>query len=158
MKKVLLVLAIAAGVSVNTYAQKATAKKAVKKEIAKKEAAAPAVEGPSFAWTETTKDFGKIEQGKPQTHAFTFKNNGNAPLVLSNVQASCGCTTPEWTKEPIAPGASGVIKATYNAAAAGAFSKTITVTSNTPTATTVLTIKGEVLTKPAAAAGTEAAH
>lgn len=152
MKKVILVAALAA-FSFSGFAQKAP-KKAAKKEAV---AATPAVEGASFAWSSTTNDFGKIEQGTPKTHSFTFKNNGNAPLVLSNVQASCGCTTPEWTKEPIAPGASGFIKATYNAAAAGAFSKTITVTSNAKETTTVLTIKGEVVAKPAAAPA-ETAH
>jgi hypothetical protein len=61
---------------------------------------------------------------------FTFKNTGKTPLLISNVQASCGCTTPDYTKEPIAPGKKGSITATYNAAAVGQFNKTITVTSN----------------------------
>jgi hypothetical protein len=60
------------------------------------------------------------------------------------VQASCGCTTPAWTKEPVMPGGQGFIKATYNAAAAGAFNKTVTVTANIETGFIQLTIKGEV--------------
>ena len=70
-------------------------------------------------------------------------------MVLSAVNASCGCTTPEWPKEPVAPGATATIKATYNAANPGTFTKTITVVSNAATPQTVLTIKGEV--KPAVA-------
>src|SRR6185503_14722042 len=55
-------------------------------------------------------DFGKIPQGKPVTHEFTFTNNGKVPMVITNVQASCGCTTPAWSKEPILPGGTGFIK------------------------------------------------
>ena len=93
-------------------------------------------------------DFGTIPQGTPVTYVFNFKNTGKDPLVLSAVNPSCGCTTPEWPKEPIAPGAAATIKATYNAANPGTFTKTITVVSNAATPQTILTIKGEV--KPAA--------
>lgn len=148
MKKTILLLALALGISASTYAQKAPKK--AKKEVKKEVAATPAVQGPSFEWDATNFDFGKIEQGKPQSHVFNFKNNGSEPIVITNAQASCGCTTPEWTKEPIAPGKSGFIKATYNAGSVGAFNKTVTVTANVPNSPVILTIKGEVLTKPAA--------
>ena len=59
-------------------------------------------------------DFGKIKEGTLATHEFTFTNTGKAPLVLSNVQPSCGCTTPEWSKEPIMPGGKGTVKAVFN--------------------------------------------
>ena len=98
----------------------------------------------SFSWNEQNHDFGTISKGKPVTHEFEFKNNGDAPLLIMGVQPSCGCTTPEWTKEPIPAGGSGYIKATYNAAAIGAFNKTITVTSNAGTNPVILTIKGVV--------------
>ncbi len=102
---------------------------------------------PSAAKISFAKDsfnFGTVPQGKPVTHAFTFRNTGKEPLVLNSVTASCGCTTPEWPKEPIKPGESGVIKATYNAQAVGIFIKTVTVLSNASTGTRVLTIRGEV--------------
>jgi len=75
---------------------------------------------------ETSFDFGKIMQGKPVFHDFQVVNLDSAPLVIDNVQASCGCTTPEWSREPIAPGGTSIIKVGYNSAAAGYFEKTIT--------------------------------
>ena len=93
---------------------------------------------------EATHDFGKIKQGVPVTHEFKFKNTGKVPLIITNVNASCGCTTPAWTREPVAPGGEGYIKATYNAAAVGAFNKTVTVTANIEAGFVQLTIKGEV--------------
>src|SRR6478752_807102 len=71
-------------------------------------------------------DFGKIPQGRPVTHIFEIVNTGKTPLLLTNVQASCGCTTPEWSKEPIKPGATAQIKVGYNSAAEGYFNKSIT--------------------------------
>lgn len=80
-----------------------------------------------------------------QTVAFNFKNDGATPLILNNVQASCGCTTPEWTREPVAPGAKGVIKVSYDPKnRPGVFNKTIHVSSNAENADVVLTILGEV--------------
>lgn len=93
-------------------------------------------------------DFGKIPQGKPVTHIFEVKNSGNTPLQFENVQASCGCTTPEWSKEPIAPGATQNITVGYNAAAKGPFEKTITIHYNSGK-TKQLFIKGEVWETPA---------
>jgi hypothetical protein len=103
----------------------------------------------AFKWVETTHDFGKIPQGKPVTHEFKFTNAGKTPLVLSQVSATCGCTTPDWSKEPIPPGKTGTIKATFNAAAVGGFNKTITVTANVEGGSTYLNLKGEVLTPDA---------
>jgi hypothetical protein len=99
----------------------------------------------AFKWVETTHDFGKIPQGKPVTNEFKFTNSGKVPLVLSQVSASCGCTTPEYSKEPIAPGKTGTIKATFNAATVGVFNKTITVAANVEGGSTYLVLKGEVL-------------
>lgn len=89
-------------------------------------------------------DFGVIPQGTPASFSFTFKNTGKEPLIVTNAQASCGCTTPEWTKEPVKKNAKGFVKATYNAASVGPFTKQITVQSNAKKGTTILTIKGEV--------------
>lgn len=98
-----------------------------------------------FAWNETIHDFGKITQGKPVTTEFKFKNAGDVPLVISSVRGSCGCTVTDYTKEAVAPGKEGVVKATFNAASAGVFNKTVTVTANVEGGTEVLTIKGEVI-------------
>ncbi|GAA4355304.1 hypothetical protein GCM10023185_18010 [Hymenobacter saemangeumensis] len=93
-------------------------------------------------------DFGNVPEGTMATHEFKFKNTGNQPIVIANVQASCGCTTPDWTKTPVAPGKTGIIKAMYSSAGRpGVFNKTVTVTSNAATPSSVLTIKGTVLTK-----------
>lgn len=105
---------------------------------------------PVITFNETTHDFGKINEADGRvTTIFQFKNDGMIPLVLSNVRASCGCTTPKWTHDPIAPGATGEITVTYNPSGRpGRFQKTITVTSNAAEATTKLYIKGEVIPKP----------
>lgn len=79
---------------------------------------------------QTSFDFGKIQQGRPVTHLFEVVNTGNEPIRLENVQASCGCTTPEWSREAIQPGASTVIKVGYNSAAEGTFQKTVAITYN----------------------------
>ncbi|MES1223878.1 MAG: DUF1573 domain-containing protein [Bacteroidota bacterium] len=92
-------------------------------------------------------DFGKIPQGKPVYYNFEITNIGKAELKLDNVQASCGCTTPEWSHDPIAPGATAVIKVGYNAAAENYFEKTITITYNTDQ-TKHLTITGTVWKAP----------
>lgn len=105
----------------------------------------------AITFEKNTHDFGKIkEQDGSATVVYTFKNTGDAPLVINRVQASCGCTTPSWTKEPILPGKSGTITAAYNPAnRPGTFIKTISVFSNAGTQPTLLTIKGDVIPKPA---------
>lgn len=111
----------------------------------------------ALTFTADTYDFGSIPQGTPVSHVFSFKNTGTDPLILSAVNASCGCTTPEWPKEPIKPGGTATIKATYNAAAMGVFTKTITVVSNANPNQKVLIIKGEVKATPATTATKAAA-
>ncbi len=93
-------------------------------------------------------DFGEIPQGIPVTVAFKFKNTGGADILLGNVKPSCGCTTPEWPQEPIAPGESAIIKATFNAANAGPFNKAITITSNATEGIKRIFIKGLVVAAP----------
>lgn len=90
-------------------------------------------------------DFGKIKQGTPVTTYFEFTNTSDKPVVIESAVASCGCTTPEYAKEPIAPNATTKIKVGYNAAAAGAFTKPVTVKLAGASDTKVLTIVGEVL-------------
>ncbi|MGB3616586.1 MAG: DUF1573 domain-containing protein [Catalinimonas sp.] len=95
-------------------------------------------------------DFGDVVEGTKAEHEFTFTNTGDQPVVISSVRASCGCTTPHWTREPILPGQSGSIKASYNSQGRpGGFHKTITVTSNAATPSRVLRISGSVVDQPA---------
>lgn len=107
--------------------------------------------GPNIEFKKTTHDFGMIPQGKPTAHEFVFTNTGDEPLVLVKVKASCGCTTPSYPREPIAPGAEAKIKAVYNAASVGKFQKSVTVTTNIKESDAVtekrfnLFIKGEVV-------------
>lgn len=103
----------------------------------------------SIAAENTSHDFGTIKEFDGSvTHTFTIKNEGDAPLVITRVIASCGCTTPEWTKEPIEPGKTGDIKITYNPAGRpGPFSKSISVYSNGKSGSFILTIKGDVTNK-----------
>lgn len=98
-------------------------------------------------WTSTTKDFGKIDQGKPVSAEFEFKNPSMVPLIISSVRPSCGCTVADYPKEPVQPGKSAKISVTYNAAASGVFQKSIMVTSNAAEGNSTLIIKGEVVTK-----------
>ena len=93
-------------------------------------------------------DFGKIKEGDKVTYDFKFTNTGKSPLIITNAVASCGCTVPEWPKEPLQPGANGIIKVTFNSAGkTGLQDKQITVTGNTNPAQNVVHLIGEVLTK-----------
>lgn len=99
-----------------------------------------------------THDFGKIkEDGGVAIHKFVFKNQGNAPIVITNVSSSCGCTTPSWTRQPIAPGAEGFVSAAYDPRnRPSVFTKTVTVTAKLAEGkqvTVTLTIKGDVLAR-----------
>ena len=94
-------------------------------------------------------DFGKIKLNVPATHKFVFTNKGKIPMVITNAQPSCGCTTPDWTKDPIPPGGQGFVQATYNAASVGAFDKKVTVTANVDSGVIMLSIRGEVVAEPA---------
>jgi hypothetical protein len=101
-----------------------------------------------FKFNEEKHDFGKIPQGTPVTTMFEFTNIGTEPLILTEVRPTCGCTIADYTKTPVKTGEKGLIKITYNAAAAGPFNKTIVVTSNAKTPMKYLNIVGEVVAKP----------
>lgn len=90
-------------------------------------------------------DFGDIKQNIPATYEFEFKNEGTAPLIINGAEASCGCTVPNYPKEPIMPGKSGKITVTYNAEKVGPFKKTVTIDSNDPNSPTELRIEGTVV-------------
>ncbi len=90
-------------------------------------------------------DYGTIEKGTDGTRTFTFTNTGNAPLIISDVKTSCGCTVPTYSKETILPGEEGEIKVKYNTQKVGAFTKTVTVSSNANLTRKTLKIKGTVV-------------
>ncbi len=93
-------------------------------------------------------DYGTIYQNADGKSEFSFSNVGDEPLVLSSVRSSCGCTIPQWPKEPILPGQSGVIVVTYDTKRIGTISKQIVVLSNATESQITLNIKGNVLQKP----------
>ena len=90
-------------------------------------------------------DYGTIEQHSDGERLFAFTNEGDAPLLITNVKTSCGCTVPSYSKEPILPGKSGELKIKYDTKRPGAFTKTITVTSNAEGGNKILKIKGNII-------------
>lgn len=103
---------------------------------------------PAIKFDETTFDFGKLKRGDPAEHTYTFTNTSSAPVSLSYVKASCGCTTPSWTREEVAPGKTGSIEVKYNSYRTGRFTKSITVKYDSTAKPVVLYIKGEVESPP----------
>jgi hypothetical protein len=117
--------------------------------------------GPKFKFKSEVHDFGTIPEGPAAEHVFEFKNTGKEPLIIQNASASCGCTTPEWPKEPILPGKSGKITVRYNTQGRGGqpFDKTVYISSNAVSDKEryELHIKGNVTAAAKAADGTPAA-
>ena len=102
-----------------------------------------------FSFSEESYDFGTVIEGVQAKHTFKFTNTGDAPIVISGVRASCGCTTPSWPKEPITPGETGEITAIYNSKGrVGVFNKSIRITSNATEPSKTLFIKGNVINEP----------
>lgn len=90
-------------------------------------------------------DYGEIAKGSDGVRQFEFTNTGDAPLIISRVYSSCGCTIPKKPEEPVAPGENGVIEVKYDTKRVGPIRKTITVYSNAEEATKAIKIKGTVL-------------
>jgi len=133
--------------SLNSQTQKQGGQKANTAGKPAEKAATTKKDGPVITFEKDEYDFGKIEKGNIAKYQFKFRNTGNQALVIVNVRPSCGCTTPSWSKEPVAPGATGYIEAAYNSNSGhGTFTKSITVTTNIPDQSKVLYIKGEVIT------------
>jgi hypothetical protein len=142
----------------------AQGKKATSKATAKVETSTPVAAAPvpatstapdaaanrtaeEMKFTSEVHDFGTIPEGPSAEHEFTFKNTGKEPIIIQRAQASCGCTTPSYSKDPILPGKTGSIKAAYGTQGRpNAFTKTVTVFTNV--GTKVLTIKGNVEKAP----------
>lgn len=99
----------------------------------------------SMQFAEMSHDFGDIEQNTTNSKVFTFTNTGNEPLIISDAKGSCGCTVPDYPRQPIAPGETGEIKVEYRPGTqANKQTKTVTITANTEPATTVLRISANV--------------
>jgi hypothetical protein len=111
----------------------------------------------SIAYAEEMFDFGSITEGEKVTHVFNFTNTGDADLVIVSAKGSCGCTVPEWPKEPIAPGAEGKISVVFNSEGKkGMQNKRVSIVANTEPATTAITLKGEVISPETAGEPVEA--
>lgn len=102
-----------------------------------------------ISFEKETHDFGTIPHEGDGVYEFKFTNTGKQPLIITNARGSCGCTVPTYSKEPIAPGATGTIKVAYDTKRVGGFTKTVTIESNAATPTRILTIKGSVDSKEA---------
>jgi hypothetical protein len=113
-----------------------------------KEQTIPDSEKAVLAFQDTIYRFGTIREGEEVSHEFPFTNTGKSDLLISNASASCGCTVPEWPKEPIKPGGKGVIKATFNSSGKqGKQSKKVVITANTNPQLTEIWLEGDVLPK-----------
>ena len=108
-------------------------------------------EAPSIHFDVMVHDFGTLKEGDIVNCVFNFTNTGNEPLIVENVEQPCGCTIPSWTKQPVMPGQSGVIKVIFNSKERpGIFRKTLAIKTNVPVKKgddLMLMIKGNVLTK-----------
>jgi hypothetical protein len=134
MKKVLL---LALSLTATAYTVQAQAVKPAN--------ATAKVAGPAITFEETKYDFGTIVQGGVVDHVFKFKNTGTSPLVISNIGVSCGCTTPEWTKDPVMPGKTGSITAHFNTTGKlGMQNKVLTIESNAAAGSAMVSLVGEV--------------
>ena len=101
---------------------------------------------PEIKMDEESFDFGEIQQGESVTHDFVLKNIGDANLIISAAKGSCGCTVPEWPKEPIAQEEEVIIKVTFNSAGrSGKQNKTVTLVTNAIPNTKVITLTGNVI-------------
>ncbi len=150
MKRIFLLSVMAIFAINSSFAQEASKKASMKKQPATTAAKAetPKVTGPGVVFENETIDYGTIQHNADGKREFVFVNNGTEPLIIKNAQGSCGCTVPTWPKDPIAPGAKGVIGVKYATDRVGAFTKTVTLTTNASETPKVLTIKGNVLADP----------
>ena len=155
MKRILLLAALVVfGVTSSNAQTKSKTKKAVAAKV--ETVKTPAVDGAGMVFENETIDYGTIPHNADGKREFVFTNNGSKPLVIESTQGSCGCTVPTTPKEPIAPGAKGVIGVKYATDRVGSFTKTVTIKSNAVgQETKVVTIKGTVLPDAPAAPATE---
>ncbi|MCA0428919.1 MAG: DUF1573 domain-containing protein [Bacteroidetes bacterium] len=104
------------------------------------------IDKPEIKFDEEIFDFGKISQGEKVSHAFYFKNTGNKSLVITSASGSCGCTVPEWPKEPVLPGQNAKVNVIFNSEGKSGYQeKTITIVTNCEPATRIIKIKTEII-------------
>lgn len=140
MKNLVLLGAFVLGFSSLSMAQTAA-------PVASISASAPASDAlkADFKFEKEVNDFGTVPEGPAAAYEFKFTNTGKEPLIITNVVASCGCTTPKWSKEPVAPNKTGSILVSFDTnGRPGGFNKAVTVSSNSKTPIKVLYIKGVV--------------
>ncbi len=153
MKKIILILGVVCTTAFGTIAQTsapaktAPAKKTTKTTTPAATPAQPQVQGPMITFDNTTHDYGTVNKGADGNCVFKFKNTGNEPLVILDAHASCGCTVPTYSTEPVMPGKEGSIPVRYNNMhIVGSFNKSSPVRSNSANNSTVIfTIKGNVV-------------
>ncbi|RKS95268.1 uncharacterized protein DUF1573 [Flavobacterium limicola] len=140
MKKIIaLAMLVVLGVTTSNAQETSKKVKATSAKLAK-------VNGAGMVFVTETIDYGTVAHNSDGKREFIFTNNGNKPLIITNAQGSCGCTVPTYPKEPIAPGAKGVIGVKYDTSRGGQpFTKTVTLTTNATVPNKTLTIKGNVL-------------
>ena len=146
MKQLILLLVSLALVSCNSSSDQKTITTDLVNSPLTANSNAEKVLTPNIEMLETSYNFGEIQQGESVTHDFILKNTGDADLIISAAKGSCGCTVPEWPKNPIAKGEDAVIKVTFNSAGkSGKQNKTVTLVTNAIPNTKVLTINGNVI-------------
>ena len=145
MKRLLLLFVTLLTISATSCKNDASKKVDEEKAQKAQEKAEQEKKFPKMSFEEEVYDFGTITSGESVEHEFTFKNTGEAPLVISNAKASCGCTVPSWTKEPIKPGESGNMLVKFNSRGKkNQQNKMVRITANTEKGTETIRIKAFV--------------
>jgi len=148
MKPIVLISTLALFLYVGCKEETSTGDRVIQAETPEERISTDVVENlAAMTFERDLHDFGEITQGDKAETEFRFTNTGSSELIISDASGSCGCTVPEWPKEPIPPGGSGVIKVVFDSGKkSGQVSKTVTVVANTNPARTTLTIKGNIIT------------
>ncbi|HLW14323.1 MAG TPA: DUF1573 domain-containing protein [Flavobacteriaceae bacterium] len=144
MKKSLILLATVVAFSLFSCKDNASNKIETESVVAAEQRDIEISTFPVMNFDEDQFDFGEIEQGTRVEHMFTFVNSGDAPLVITNARSSCGCTVPEYTREPVAPGEKGELLVKFDGSGRGTVNKNITLTTNTEKGMERLRIKATV--------------
>lgn|SRR5690625_972218 len=144
MKKSLILLATIVAFGMFSCKENAASKVAEENVVAAEQRDVNMDSYPEMSFEEELFDFGEIVQGTHVEHLFTFTNTGDAPLVITNARSSCGCTVPEYTREPVAPGESGELLVKFDGSGRGTVSKNITLTTNTEKGNERLRIRATV--------------
>jgi len=153
MKKSILIVAVLSVFAFTSCKENAADKVNDENVAAAAETNAKSGEVPVMTFDVVEHDFGTINQGTPVEHVFSFTNTGNAPLVIVDAKSSCGCTVPEYTKAPVAPGEKGEMLVKFNGSGKNQVSKTVTITANTAAGTETIKIKAFVNAPEGAAGG-----